>query len=58
MKTLLNRMATALRVWLGLADPSEDARTPAHGWLLPDPERLLSLRKLVPVTAVAARRKA
>jgi hypothetical protein len=54
MKTLLNRMAT----WLGLADPSEDARTPAHGWLLPDPERLLSLRKLVPVTAVAARRKA
>lgn len=58
MTTLLRRAMTALRVWLGLADPSQDPITPAHGWLLPDPEMLLSLRKPVPVAAEAARLKA
>jgi hypothetical protein len=36
MKTL-KRIISALRVWLGWNDPSENHLSPAHGWLLPAP---------------------
>ena len=58
MKTLLERARAALRTWLGLADPSSYPIAPNHGWLLPDPDMLLSLRKPVPVPARAVRFKA
>lgn len=34
---LLGRLFHTLRVWTGLADPSESHLTPSHGWLLPTP---------------------
>ena len=48
MTTLLKRLTAALRDWL--ASTALDPLTPAHGWLLPDPARLRSLRP-VRVTA-------
>jgi hypothetical protein len=36
VQTLLNRLISAIRGWLGWsADTPEDRMTPAHGWLLP-----------------------
>jgi hypothetical protein len=35
MSRLLGRAFAALRVWLGLNDPSENRLHPSHGWLLP-----------------------
>ena len=35
MTALLSRAFAALRVWLGLNDPSENHLHPSHGWLLP-----------------------
>jgi hypothetical protein len=34
---MLSRALHALRIWTGLADPSESHLTPGHGWLLPAP---------------------
>jgi hypothetical protein len=33
----LKRLFSALRVWLGWGDMSEERLSPPHGWLLPDP---------------------
>jgi hypothetical protein len=35
--SLLGRAFHALRVWVGLADPSESHLMPSHGWLNPTP---------------------
>lgn len=35
MISILGRVFAALRVWLGLNDPSENRLHQAHGWLLP-----------------------
>jgi len=35
MSRLLGRAFAALRVWLGLNDPSENRLHQSHGWLLP-----------------------
>lgn len=49
MTSLLSRIATLIRVWLGLSDPMDEAMTPAHGWLLPAPGALRMVRAVVPV---------
>lgn len=35
MTTWLKRVISAIRVALGVYDPSRSLLTPAHGWLLP-----------------------
>jgi hypothetical protein len=50
MSRLLGRAFAALRVWLGLNDPSENRLHPSHGWLLPP------VAAAVARTASAARR--
>jgi len=35
MSSLLSRAIDAVRVFIGLNDPSENHLTPSHGWLLP-----------------------
>ncbi|HEY7410899.1 MAG TPA: hypothetical protein VII13_09170 [Vicinamibacteria bacterium] len=37
MVSLLSRVVAAVRVWIGLNDPSENRLHPSHGWLLPSP---------------------
>jgi len=37
MIPFLRRTFAALRVWLGMNDPSENHLHPSHGWLLPVP---------------------
>jgi hypothetical protein len=52
MASLLSRVATLIGVWLGLIRP-DGSMTPAHGWLLPRPGDMGSLklaRVVVPVT--------
>ena len=43
MRTL-KRIISALRVWLGWGDPSEDRMSPAQGWLLPALSTLRAVR--------------
>jgi hypothetical protein len=45
MTTMMDRAFHALRTWLGLADASEAHLTPGHGWLLPVPADVLTLRR-------------
>ena len=54
MTTLLSRAFTALRVWFGLNDPSENHLHPSHGWLLP-PFAEQRARVLAVAPAVAVR---
>ena len=49
MTSLLSRITTLIRVWLGLSDPTDAPMTPAHGWLLPAPGALRMARAVVPV---------
>jgi hypothetical protein len=37
MTSLLSRAIAAVRVWLGMNDPSENHPYQSHGWLLPPP---------------------
>jgi hypothetical protein len=58
MASLLSRVATLIGVWLGLTRPSDGSMTPAHGWLLPRPGDMGSLklaRVPVPVTKSPSR---
>jgi hypothetical protein len=58
MASLLSRVATLIGVWLGLTRPSDGSMTPAHGWLLPRPGDMGSLklaRVVVPVTKGSSR---
>ena len=45
MITMMDRAFHALRTWLGLADASGAHLTPGHGWLLPVPADVLTLRR-------------
>jgi hypothetical protein len=58
MTSLLSRIATLIRVWLGLPGPDDTPMTPAHGWLLPVAGELRGVqlaRVVVPVTRGSAR---
>jgi hypothetical protein len=44
MKSSLKRVITEIRVWLGWGDMSEERVSPPHGWLLPKPTTLHSIR--------------
>lgn len=37
MTSLLSRVISAVRLWLGLNDPAENRLHQSHGWLLPTP---------------------
>jgi hypothetical protein len=53
MIALLSRVFSALRVWFGLNDPSENHLHPAHGWLLPpSADRRARVPALVPAAPV------
>ncbi len=43
MKTL-NRVISRLRAWMGWVDLDENRLSPDHGWLLPTPAVLHTLR--------------
>lgn len=58
MTSLLSRIATLIRVFLGLPGPGDAPTTPAHGWLLPKAGELRGLqlaRVTVPVAKGSAR---
>jgi hypothetical protein len=58
MTSLLSRIATLIRTWLGLPGPNDASTTPSHGWLLPEAGDLRGLqlaRVVVPVTKGPAR---
>ena len=42
---LLAKVFHTLRVWMGLADPSESHLVPAHGWLNQSPADARQARK-------------
>ena len=44
MTSLLSRIATLIRVWLGVSGPDDMPMTPAHGWLLPKAGELRGLQ--------------
>jgi hypothetical protein len=44
MTTLSTRIADLIRVWLGFTTITVPTLTPAHGWLLPDPDAVNALR--------------
>jgi hypothetical protein len=58
MTSLLSRIATLIRTWLGFPGPNDAPTTPAHGWLLPKAGELRGLqlaRVVVPVAKGPAR---
>jgi hypothetical protein len=42
---MLGNVFQTLRVWMGLADPSESRIIPSHGWLLAEPTEARRQRK-------------
>lgn len=52
MTSILGRVVSALRSWLGLNDPAKNRLHADHGWLLPSPP-LTPI--VVPVTPNAGR---
>jgi hypothetical protein len=62
MTSLLSRAIAAVRVWIGMNDPSDNHPHASHGWLLPTPSdvrshALESALKLSPVPVLLAPRK-
>ncbi len=58
MTSLLSRIATLIRVFLGLPGSDDGPTTPAHGWLLPKAGELRGLqlaRAVAPVGRGSAR---
>jgi hypothetical protein len=52
MTTLSSRITALIRAWLRICTPALASLTPAHGWLLPTPEAVRtvrSARRAVPV---------
>jgi hypothetical protein len=61
MRSLLSRAIAAVRVWIGMNDPSDNHPVPSHGWLLPSSStvRALALERvltLAPIPVLASRR--
>jgi hypothetical protein len=60
MRSVLSRFVAAVRVWIGLNDPSENRLYPSHGWLLPPASlaraRVLALAVAPQVSSAPGRR--
>jgi hypothetical protein len=55
---VLGKVFHKVRVWIGLADPSESRLTPSHGWLNPSPADARQERKDTDARRAAAQERA